>query len=122
MGYVIKSYTNIKEDSPSLFRTSLYYKPKYLSAIIGIDFINHLNKKLKNISIGIKFNYTKKINFRLGCSSNRNDFYTGDFSSDFFSNISGGIGTKFNKVKLDIGFMNIGAAGYILGFSINHHY
>jgi hypothetical protein len=36
------------------------------------------------------------------------------------SAVSGGAGFKFNKINLDIGFMNLGAAGYIIGFSISN--
>ena len=119
IGYITKSYTNYKENTPSILRKSLYFKPKYLSAIIGLDIINKLTDKTKMLSAGIKLKYNNKLNFKLGCTSNRSDFFTGNFLSDFISDISFGIGINFNKMNLDIGLMNLGAAGHILSFSIN---
>ena len=33
--------------------------------------------------------------------------------------MSGGLGFQFAKMNLDVGFMNLGAAGYIIGYSIS---
>ena len=41
-----------------------------------------------------------------------------DFTSDFVAGISGGIGFYFTKMTLDIGLMNLGPAGFIVGFSL----
>ena len=43
-----------------------------------------------------------------------------DFSSDLLAAVSGGVGLKFKKNDVNIGFMNLGASGYILGFSLSN--
>ena len=47
------------------------------------------------------------------------EFHTGNFPSDFLAAVSGGVGFKLSKMNLDVGFMNLGAAGYVVGFSIS---
>ena len=64
--------------------------------------------------------YQRRLTFRLGISSNRSSYLTEDFSSDIISGISGGVGFQFQKITLDIGFMNLGPAGFIMGFSISN--
>ena len=64
--------------------------------------------------------YQRLLTFRLGINSNRRDFLTEDFSSDIISGVSGGVGFQFQKITLDIGFMNLGPAGFITGFSISN--
>ena len=119
IGFVLKSYTDVKEAIPILFRSSVYYRLKYLPTIISIDLINNINENNTELSGGIEFNFTQHFNLRLGCSSKRVKFLTNNFSSDWITDISGGIGFKVNTMNLDIGFMNLGAAGYVIGFSMS---
>ena len=70
------------------------------------------------LSGGLEFNPGKRLIIRLGCSNQRRGFLTGDFSSDLLAAVSGGVGFQFTKINLDVGFMNLGAAGYVVGFSI----
>jgi hypothetical protein len=62
----------------------------------------------------------RQLTFRLGISSNRSGYFTEDLSSDIISGVSGGVGFRFQKTILDIGFMNLGPAGFIIGFSISN--
>ena len=119
VGFILNPYMNVKEYMPSIFRSALYYRPKYLSTIISIDIIHRLNRDATELSGSLEFNYGKLLTLRLGCSGNRIDFLTDDFSSNFLMDVSGGAGFQFNKIYLDVGFMNLGAAGYIMGFSIS---
>ena len=120
LGMIISSYTDYKENIPSVFRSSVYYIPKYLHAIIGLDIIKHLASKNKiELSTGIELILSDNFSIRLGSSSKRNKFFTGDFTFDAFSDISGGFGFNNQNMIFDIGFMNLGAAGYIIGFSIS---
>ena len=119
VGFLISSYTDVKEPIPAIFRSALYYIPKYLPAIISVDIIRSLNRDAIIFSGGLEFNPNKQLSFRLGCSSHRTGFLTNDFSSDWLADVSGGAGFIFKKITLDVGFMNLGAAGYVVGFSIS---
>jgi hypothetical protein len=120
VGFLITSYTDVKESIPAIFRTALYYKPKYLPAIISVDIIRNLDGGIVELFGGLEFNPEKRLTIRLGCSSRRRGFLTDDFPSDLLAAVSGGAGFKFNKINLDIGFMNLGSSGYIIGFSISN--
>jgi len=120
MGILLKSYTDIKEPIPALFRTAAYYRPMYIPLIINGDIVRKLDSNSFYFSGGLEFMYQRRLTFRLGISSNRSSYLTEDFSSDIISGISGGVGFQFQKITLDIGFMNLGPAGFIMGFSISN--
>ena len=127
IGFHLNSYTDVKEPIPTIFRSAIYYMPKYLPVIISFDIIRSLNRDATKLSGSLEFNPGKRLTFRVGCSSNRIDFLTGGGSglntpeerSNLLAAISGGAGFQFNKMNLDVGFMNLGAAGYVVGFSIS---
>jgi len=118
IGFTFKSYTEIQESIPAVFRTALYYRPQYIPVIISADIIRNLESNTAELSGGLEFNPEKQLTIRLGCSSQRVGFLTGDFSSDFLAAVSGGMGFQFTRMTLDVGFMNLGAAGYVVGFSV----
>ena len=120
MGILLKPYTDIKEPIPALFRIASYYKPVYIPLIINGDIIRKLDGNSFYFSGGLEFMYQHRLTFRLGISSNRSGYLTEDFSSDIISGFSGGVGLQFQKTTLDIGFMNLGPAGFITGFSISN--
>ena len=120
VGVIISPYMEVKESIPAIFRSALYYKPKYLPAIISIDIIRNIDRGIVELFGGLELNPEKRLTIRLGCSSRRMGFLTGNFPSDLLAAVSGGAGFKFNKINLDVGFMNLGAAGYIIGFSISN--
>ena len=70
------------------------------------------------ISGGFEFMSQRLMTLRLGLSSIRSGFLIDDFSSDFIAAVSGGVGLKFQKIILDIGFKNLGPTGFAWGFSI----
>ena len=119
IGVLLNSYTGTNESIPVIFRSALYYKPLYFPAIISTDIIRNLNRDEIEIMGGLEFNLWKQLSIRLGCSSQRNGFLTGDFSSNLLTDVSGGVGFQFNQINLDVGFMNLGAAGYVFGFSLS---
>ena len=118
-GVLLNSYTGTNESIPMIFRSALYYRPLYLPVIISADIIRNLNRNVVELAGALEFNPGGRMSIRLGCSSHRIGFLTGDFSSDLFAAVSGGIGFQFPKINLDVGFMNLGAAGYVVGFSIS---
>ena len=121
VGFILSSYTDVKESIPTIFRSAMYYKPIYLPAVISIDIIRNLDIDAVEYSGSLEVNPGKWLSLRLGCSSNRADFLTSDFSSNLLADVSGGIGFVFNKMNLDIGFMNFSSAGYVVGFSISRN-
>jgi hypothetical protein len=119
VGFLLASYTDVKESIPAIFRSALYYRPKYLPAIISIDIVRNLDRDTAGLLGGVEFNPGKWLSFRLGCSSHRTGFLTDNFSSNLLADVSGGVGFQFNKMNLDVGFMNLGPAGYVVGFSLS---
>ena len=119
VGYLISSYTDVKESIPTIFRSSLYYRPKFLPTIISIDIMRIIDRDDVELSGGLEFFPRKQLTLRFGLSTHRTSLLTDDFSSNFLADISGGVGFKFNKMNIDIGFMNLAAAGYVVGFSIS---
>ena len=92
----------------------------YIPLIINGDIVRKLDGNSFYFSSGLEFMSQRRLTFRLGISSNRNGYLTEDFSSDIISGVSGGIGFRFQKTILDVGFMNLGPAGFIMGFSISN--
>ena len=69
-------------------------------------------------SCGIELKPDNRLTLRLGSSSHRSGYLTGDFSSDIIAGFSGGVGFRFTNMTLDVGFMNLGPAGFVVGFSL----
>ena len=120
IGIHLKSYTDVNEPIPALFRIAVYYKPMYIPLIINGDIVRKLDSNSFYFSGGLEFISQRLLTFRLGINSNRGGYHTEDFSSDIIAGISGGVGFQFNKTTLDIGFMNLGPAGHIIGISITN--
>ena len=119
IGFLLKSYTDIKEAIPTLFRTALYYKPRYIPLIINGDMVTYLGDGDSfYFSGGIELKPNDSFTFCLGISSHRSGYLTDDLSSDIITGLSGGAGFRFIKMNLDVGFMNLGPAGIIVGFSL----
>jgi len=119
IGSLLKSYTDIKEPIPAVFRTALYYKPRYIPLIINGDMVTYLDDGDSfYFSGGIELKPNDSFTLRLGSSSHRYGYWTEDFSSDVFAGFSGGAGFRFINMNLDVGFMNLGPAGFVVGFSL----
>jgi len=119
IGFLLKSFTAVKEHIPALFRTAIYYEPRYIPLIISGDMVTYLDDgESFYFSGGIELNPDSRLTLRLGSSSHRKGYLTDDFSSDVFAGFSGGAGFRFTNMTLDVGFMNLGPAGFIVGFSL----
>tara|TARA_Y100000590_G_scaffold470331_1_gene663811 strand:+ start:3913 stop:4800 length:888 start_codon:yes stop_codon:yes gene_type:complete len=110
-------YTDIKENLPSIIRYSLYYKTRYIPIVINFNYINKIYAKA--FAVGIEYFFTDNLILRIGINDKRNEFLNGDFASDFLAAVSGGVGLKIKQINVNVGFMNLGSAGYILGFSLS---
>ena len=118
IGFLLKSYTDVKEPIPALFRTALYYKPRYISLIISGDIVKKLDDDTYYFTTGLEFKPQSRLTIRMGYSSHRSGYITDDFSSDVLAGFSGGAGFRFTNITLDVGFMNFGPAGFVVGFSL----
>ena len=118
IGFLLKSYTDVKEPIPMLFRMSLYYEPRYIPLIISGNLVKKLHDDTYYFAGGLEFKPQSRLTIRLGNSSHRSGYITDYFSSDVLAGFSGGVGFCFTKMTLDIGFMNMGPAGFVMGFSL----
>ena len=119
IGFLLKSYTDKREHIPTLFRMALYYKPRYIPLIINGDMVTYLGDGDSfYFSGGIELKPNDSFTLRLGSSSHRSGYLTDDFSSDIIAGFSGGAGFRFINMNLDVGFMNLGPAGFVVGFSL----
>ena len=119
IGFLLKSYTDVKEPIPALFRTAFYYEPRYIPLIINGDIVTYFGDGGSfYFSGGIELKPDNRLTLRLGSSSHRSGYLTGDFSSDIIAGFSGGVGFRFTNMTLDVGFMNLGPAGFVVGFSL----
>jgi hypothetical protein len=119
IGFLLKPYTDVKEPIPALFRTALYYEPQYIPLIINGDLVTFIgDDKPFHFSGGIEFKPHNRLTLRLGSSNHRKGYMTNDFSSDVIAGFSGGAGFRFTNMTLDVGFMNLGPAGFVMGLSL----
>ena len=118
IGFLLKSYTDVKEPIPMLFRMSLYYEPRYIPLIISGNLVKKLDDATYYFAGGLEFKPQSRLTIRLGNSSHRSGYITDYFSSDVLAGFSGGVGFHFTKMTLDVGFLNMGPAGFVMGFSL----
>ena len=118
IGFLLKSYTDVKEPIPMLFRMSLYYEPRYIPVIISGNLVKKLDDDTYYFAGGLEFKPQSRLTIRLGNSSHRSGYITDYFSSDVLAGFSGGVGFHLTKMTLDVGFMNMGPAGLVMGFSL----
>ena len=118
MGFLLKSYTDVKEPIPMLVRMSMYYKPRYIPLIISGDIVKKLDDDNYYFTGGLEFKPQSRLTIRMGYSSHRSGYITDDFSSDVLAGFSGGAGFHFTNMTLDVGFMNLGPAGFVAGLSL----
>ena len=118
VGFILKSYTNVRESTPGLFRTAFYYKLKYSPLVINLEVTRQFDVDLYSFSGAFEFKPDSRLVVRLGGKTNQNIRDFEGLKSDIINGISCGFGFRFKKMTLDVGLMNLGPAGFILGFSI----
>jgi len=118
IGFLLKSYTDVKEPIPMLFRTAMYYEPRYIPLIISGDIVKKLDDDNYYFTGGLELKPQSRLTIRMGYSSHRSGYITDDFSSDILAGLSGGAGFHFTNMTLDVGFMNLGPAGLVAGLSL----
>ena len=71
VGFLLKSYTNVKESIPGLFRTAFYYKLKYSPLIIDVDVTKQFDGDLYSFSGAFEFKPDSRLVIRLGGKTNQ---------------------------------------------------
>ena len=85
------------------------FSPKYINAIITAKHDHFTNYNIIHLSAELfLFNQSSIL---VGFSSLSQDLYYGDFYNDFFTGISFGLSTKYQKYLMSIGVKNLGAIG-----------
>lgn len=120
VSYMLNNYTNIEAKPPILLRLSTYYKPLYIPINIHLDLYKLNNGNFQNYITALEFSPNKRIVLRLGANNERKNLMTGNFTKDFFSGISGGVGFQFNKNRIESSFKNLGSAGLITSISFSY--
>ena len=66
IGFLIRSYTGVKESIPTLLRSSFYYKPLYIPLIISGDIVRKFYEGLFYFSGGLELKPDSRFIIRLG--------------------------------------------------------
>jgi len=120
MGIILKKYTDVKETVPTLFRTAIYYQPKFIPLVLNVDIINKLNENIIFITNGFEFYIEDGFTLYIGSRFTQKNI-EGTFENlllDYIDGLSAGIGVSYAKTSLDFGYQNLSASGYVLALTL----
>ena len=119
-GIILNSYTSIKQNSPYKIQFSLndILLEKEFNFGYNLVYNNYLRSPIHIISLSKNFNNFFK--FRISNSTNYKKLKIYNDYKDYLYGFSIGftIYTNTNKA-IDIGFLNLGPAGYVYGITLN---
>ena len=117
---ILNSYTSSKQDSPYMIQFSLNNILLDKGSNLGYDLVynNYLSSPLHIISFSKEF--SDYLKFRISNSTNYKKLKIYDDYKDYLYGFSIGftLYTDTNTV-IDIGFLNLGPAGYVYGITLN---
>ena len=120
LGVILNSYTSSKQDSPYMIQFSLNNILLDKGSNLGYDLVynNYLSSPLHIISFSKEF--SDYLKFRISNSTNYKKLKIYDDYKDYLYGFSIGftLYTDTNTV-IDIGFLNLGPAGYVYGITLN---
>lgn len=120
LGVILNSYTSNKQDSPYMIQFSLNNILLDKGSNLGYDLVynNYLSSPLHIISFSKEF--SDYLKFRISNSTNYKKLKIYDDYKDYLYGFSIGftLYTDTNTV-IDIGFLNLGPAGYVYGITLN---
>ena len=120
LGIILNSYTSNKQDSPYMIQFSLNNILLDKGSNLGYDLVynNYLSSPLHIISFSKEF--SDYLKFRISNSTNYKKLKIYDDYKDYLYGFSIGftLYTDTNTV-IDIGFLNLGPAGYVYGITLN---
>ena len=119
-GIILNSYTSIKQNSPYKIQFSLndILLEKEFNFGYNLVYNNYLRSPIHIISLSKNFNNFFK--FRISNSTNYKKLKIYNDYKDYLYGFSIGFTLYTNTNKaIDIGFLNIGPAGYVYGITLN---
>ena len=119
-GIILNSYTSIKQNSPYKIQFSLndILLEKEFNFCYDLVYNNHLRSPIHIISLSKNFNNFFK--FRISNSTNYKKLKIYNDYKDYLYGFSVGFTLYTNTNKaIDIGFLNLGPAGYVYGITLN---
>lgn len=119
-GIILNSYTSIKQNSPYKIQFSLndILLEKEFNFGYNLVYNNYLRSPIHIISLSKNFNNFFK--FRISNSTNYKKLKIYDDYKDYLYGFSIGFTLYTNTNKaIDIGFLNLGPAGYVYGITLN---
>ena len=119
-GIILNSYTSIKQNSPYKIQFSLndILLEKEFNFGYNLVYNNYLRSPLHIISLTKNFNNFFK--FRISNSTNYKKLKIYNDYKDYLYGFSIGFTLYTNTNKaIDIGFLNLGPAGYVYGITLN---
>tara|TARA_B100000676_G_scaffold225095_1_gene222694 strand:- start:1120 stop:1713 length:594 start_codon:yes stop_codon:yes gene_type:complete len=119
-GIILNSYTSIKQNSPYKIQFSLndILLEKEFNFGYNLVYNNYLRSPIHIISLSKNFNNFFK--FRISNSTNYKKLKIYNDYKDYLYGFSIGFTMYTNTNKaIDIGFLNIGPAGYVYGITLN---
>ncbi len=121
LGIVTKSYEQTVEQPPKRFVIGLSYKPSHFPGVLSVDFQKYNGDEYHYIG-AIEFNPDGNFKIRLSTGDHRWDLTTGNFWEDISTGIAVGSGLTVSSTTVDVGFQNIGSAGFVTAISIQFDY
>jgi len=119
-GIILNSYTSIKQNSPYKIQFSLndIILEKEFNFGYNLVYNNYLRSPIHIISLSKNFNNFFK--FRISNSTNYKKLKIYNDYKDYLYGFSIGFTLYTNTNKaIDIGFLNLGPAGYVYGITLN---
>ena len=117
LGYIFKSYTAYNLKIPLQYRMN--FMKNLSSLVISYDLLFFKNDQHIKHIICFEFNINKKINLKISNSNYLKEMIVEENDFKLLSGIGLGINAKLNSIIFDIGFLNLGIAGWGYGISVN---
>jgi len=122
--YILTGYTNYTNQLPAQYRLSTYYKPQYLKGLIALDVYKNIDKGNLYYVGGFEYSFNQTTFIRIGTGKYRLGLLTfkeEDFYKELFLyGFSYGLGFRVNRYNIDLALQSLGAAGYVMGLSLNY--
>ena len=117
LGHVYKPYISYATQMPIKYRLSINHNINFL--LLGYDVLYSKNSDQFQYLLCLKFKISKKINLILSNSNYSSDLNIEQNQFSVLSGVSSGLNINLNSLSLDLGFKNLGIAGFVYGMSFN---
>lgn len=115
------SYGQTLEELPERLVLGVSYKPSHLPGVLSVDCQKYTEGDYHFVG-AIEFNSNGKFQIRISSGDHKLDLTTSDFWDDLISGVGFGAGLTFASMTIDIGFQNLGPAGYTNAISFKYSF